>query len=73
MLRSTWTPSGWGAVTGENTPTPPSMVHGYVWLSLNSGDMRDGGSLGKNSMLPSVPLRAATGDESPMLVPWLAA
>jgi hypothetical protein len=47
-------------------------VHGYVWLSPNFGDMQDGGSLGENSMLSSVPLRAATGDESPALVPWLA-
>jgi hypothetical protein len=35
--------------------------------------MRDDASLGENSMLPSVPLRAATGDESPVLVPWIAA
>jgi hypothetical protein len=49
------------------------MVHGYVWLSSNSGDMRDGCSLGKNNMLPLVPLRAAAGDKSPPLVPWLAA
>jgi hypothetical protein len=34
--------------------------------------MRDGGSLGENSMLPSVPLRSAIGDESPTLIPWLA-
>jgi hypothetical protein len=52
---------------------PPSLVHWYVWLSPNSGDMRDGMSLGENSMLPSVLLRAATGDESLTLVPWLAA
>jgi hypothetical protein len=68
---SVW--SGRGAVTDKNTPTPPSMVHEYVWLSPNSGDMRDGGSLGENSMLPSVPLRAATGNESSAFVPWLAA
>jgi hypothetical protein len=53
-------------------PTLPSMVHVYVWLSPNFGDMRDGGSLGENSMMPSVPLRATTGDELPALVPWLA-
>jgi hypothetical protein len=34
--------------------------------------MRDGGSLGENSMLPSVPLRSATGDKSLTLIPWLA-
>jgi hypothetical protein len=60
-LRSTWTASWLAAVTSEKTP--PSNVRGYDWLSLNFGNMRDGGSLGKQ-LLPLPVWLLATGAES---------
>jgi hypothetical protein len=53
-----------------STPMPPSMVHGYVWLSPNFGDMWDSGNLGEQSMPLSVPPVAASGgDDSSSLSP----
>jgi hypothetical protein len=46
------------------------MVHGYVWLSPNFGDMWDSGNLGEQSIPLSVPpVAAAGGDDSSSLSP----